>query len=183
MSGHTQQASVRRSGLGMSVAAGVLAAVGGAIAWAVVTEVTHRYFGLVAVGIGLLVGWAMASQAGTSRALPVIGAVMALVGCLLGDLLIDAVEVSRVVGASLSDVLTRMLQEPSWTWQVYRIGFGGLVVVFYAIAAFEGFKITSLAVQRRRALSAAAAAAAAAAALASGSTPSPATAAPDPQAD
>lgn len=135
----------------LSLGAGLLAALAGAAAWAVLVEVSGYKIGFAAVGIGWLVGQAMAMTASRSRALPPAGAVLAFAGCLLGDALADANEVSKAVGVDLLTVLRRMATDPGLTADIFRTGFSAMDLLFWAIAAFEGFRLTARAVARRNA--------------------------------
>ena len=133
----------------LSLAAGLLAALVGAVAWAVLVEVSGYKIGFAAVGIGWLVGQAMAMTAGRSRLLAPAGAVLALLGCLLGDAFADANEVSKVVGVDMLTVLRRMATDPALTAEIFKAGFSAMDLLFWAIAAFEGYRLTARAVARR----------------------------------
>lgn len=147
----------RSTGLGRGIGYGLVAALAGAAAWAVLTAVTNYKLGLVAVGIGLLVGYAMARSGSTDSRLPYAGAVVALLGCFVGDVLTDAHGLATAVNAlggdqvSMFTVLRKMLEDPRFFGDVYKAGFRGMDVLFYAIAAYEGFKFSLLGVERSKA--------------------------------
>ena len=136
---------------GLGVAAAIGAAVIGAIGWAVITSITNYRIGFVAVGVGFLVGMAIERFGGGDARLPVIGAIVALIGCVLGDMLADAHLVSRDLHIPLSTVLSH----PHALWDVYTAGFRFLDAVFYAIAGYEGFRFGARGVMRARAARAA----------------------------
>jgi hypothetical protein len=138
-------------GFGTGVAAAIGAAVIGAIGWAVITSVTNYRIGFVAVGVGFLVGLAIERFGGGDARLPVIGAVVALIGCFVGDMLADAHLVSRDLHIPLSTVLSH----PHALWDVYTAEFRFFDAVFYAIAAYEGFRFGARGVMRARAARAA----------------------------
>jgi hypothetical protein len=138
------------SGLLRSTAAGAVAALVGAILWAVIVEVSGYEVGIAAVGIGFLVGLAMAATAGTSNRLPPIGAVLALLGCLLGNAFVDAHEVAKTVGTSTAHVLKVMVSDLNLSAHIFKAGFEAIDLVFWAIAAYEGYKLTARAVTRVR---------------------------------
>jgi len=119
--------------------------------WAVITSVTNYRIGFVAVGVGFLVGMAIERFGGGDARLPVIGAIVALIGCVLGDMLADAHLVSRDVHIPLTTVLSH----PHALWRVYTAEFRFLDAVFYAIAAYEGFRFGARGVMRARAARAA----------------------------
>jgi len=138
-------------GLVRSTAAGAVAAVVGAILWMIFVQVTGYEFGLVAVGIGFLVGQAMAATAGTSKQLPAVGAALSLIGCLLGQALTDAHFVAQAVGVGTGRVLKEMVTHLDFGQQVFARGFSPIDLLFWAIAGYEGYKLTARAVARRSA--------------------------------
>jgi hypothetical protein len=126
--------------------AAVVGAVLGAAAWAVLVSVTDYKIGFAAVGVGALTGYLAGRSGGGATQLPVIAAVVGLLGCVLGDLLADAHQVSRVVsenGGSVSmlTVFKDMVLHPGVGWDVYRAGFGALDLLFYAFAAQTAFQL------------------------------------------
>jgi hypothetical protein len=142
-------------GLLLSTAAGLGAALVSAVIWMVVVQVTGYEVGIVAVGIGFLVGLAMASTAGTSRALAPIAAVLSLLGCVLGQALTDAHFVAQGAGVSTIFALRHMIADPGGLgWDVFRAGFGPIDVLFWAIAGVQGFRLTARAVAENRAVAA-----------------------------
>lgn len=122
------------------------------------------------MGIGFLVGFAMQRSGSTDSRLPIAGAVVALLGCFVGDVLNDAhglsVAIKEVAGADVSmfRVLRQMLEDPRYFADVYQAGFRAMDLLFYAIAAYEGFKFAMIGVERSKVAS----------------TPPPAYAAPEP---
>src|SRR5690348_6549129 len=80
-------------GIGGAAAGALL----GAAAWAVIVSVTDYKIGFAAVGVGALTGFLAGRFGGAAPQLPWIAAVIGLVGCLLGDLLSDAHQVSVAV--------------------------------------------------------------------------------------
>src|SRR5690242_12775647 len=80
-------------GIGGAVAGAVL----GAVAWAVLVSVSGYKIGFAAIGVGALAGFLAGRFGGGSPQLPWIAAVIGLAGCLLGDLLADAHQVSVAV--------------------------------------------------------------------------------------
>jgi hypothetical protein len=140
-------ATVPSGSFGNGLGAAVGAAVVGAIGWAVITTITNYRIGFAAVGIGFLVGLAIERFGGGDPRLPVLGAVVALLGCVAGDLLADAYLVSKDLHISLGTVLS----QPHNLWRVYTHSFRFLDAVFYAIAAYEGFRFGARGVARARA--------------------------------
>jgi len=119
--------------------AGLTAAVTGAAVWAGVTVVTEYQIGWMAVGLGFLVGIAMRTMGkGIDQVFGVVGAAMALVGCVLGNVFTIAWYISAQTGASLISVLTQldmelMIDLITETFQVMDI-------LFYGLALYFGYK-------------------------------------------
>jgi len=141
----TSTAGAGRSPL-PSIAVGVVAAVVGAVLWAVLVDVTNYKVGYAAVGLGLLVGLAMARTAPAWRPLPAVAALVAVGGCLLGDLVVDATALGQVTGAGTLSALTDMASDPGLGRDVFSAGFEAMDVVFWVIAAVAAFRLTNRAV-------------------------------------
>ncbi len=83
-----RQPAPARGNLVLGLLGGLVAAVVGAGIWAGVTVSTGYQIGWIAVGVGLLVGLAVRGLGhGSSPAFGIIGALCALFGCVLGNLL------------------------------------------------------------------------------------------------
>ncbi len=142
-----------RSKVVPSLAAGLVAALVGAILWAVIAKITTYELGFVALGIGLIVGAAMAA-AGANRAwLPIAGGALAVLGCLLGKFFLLDYAVSDASETSLTGAFSLMLKNPDLTWADYRELFGVMDILFVALAGYEGWQFTRLGVQRAEARS------------------------------
>ncbi len=137
---------------GVGLLAAIVAAVIGGIIWAVITVTSNYRIGVVAVGIGVLVGLAIDRFGGGDRRLPAAGAVIALLGCLLGDLFADAHINAKYFGRSIFNEFGR----PHELWNYYTNHFRAFDAVFYAIAAYEGYQFGRRGVRRAQAAEAAA---------------------------
>lgn len=70
--------------LPLGIFGGISAAIVGGILWAVITVITSFQIGYMAIGVGYLVGFAVLKLGkGTTKIFGVLGAVLALTGCLL----------------------------------------------------------------------------------------------------
>jgi hypothetical protein len=146
------QSGAAQSGLLRSTAAGLVAALVGAIIWMVIVMVSGYEVGIVAVGIGFMVGQAMALTAGTSTRLPPIGAVLALFGCVFGQFLTDAHFLAEAVGVSFVRAFREMVTDLGGLgWDVFSAGFSPIHLLFWAIAGYEGYVLTARAVAVRNA--------------------------------
>lgn len=128
--------------LGKAVGAALAAAVVGAVVWAVVTVATKYQIGIMAIGVGFLVGWAVrATGRSGAPVLGYVGAVFALIGCLLGNLLAISGLIAAETATPLPATLARVLLQPATAVSVMQAGFSPMDLVFYAIAVYEGYKI------------------------------------------
>lgn len=138
-----------KNNLPAGIAGAVAGALVGAVVWAVLVSVTDYKIGFAAVGVGALSGYLAGQLGGVHPALPVLAGIIGLLGCVIGDLLIDAHAVGayeRQHGSSLTDrtVLKEMLKDPSGLgWAIYKNGFEALDALFYALAALFGFRLAT----------------------------------------
>ena len=119
--------------------AGLVAALLGAVLWAAFVGATHIRLGIAAIGIGFLVGWAM-RQAGKGHS-PVYGyaaIVLALFGCVAGDLLRDCVLLAEHYSRPLEAIIMELT--PPRAVALLQAGFQPLNVLFYLIAARAGYR-------------------------------------------
>lgn len=129
-----------QSNLLMGLIGGGVAMLVGAIAWGAITYFTGYQIGYLAVGIGFLVGIAIRFFGkGKSMIFGISGAVLALLGCVLGNLLVYSGFIAREEGMSFLEILFFFLSTPAALVEVYTIAFDFMDVVFYAIAAYVGF--------------------------------------------
>jgi len=121
--------------------AGLTAAIIGAIIWAVVTVTTKYQIGFMALGVGALVGFALRIGNG-GKVFGVLGALLALFGCILGNYL------SLIAFASTEQHVAffRMLNSADVTKVISAMweDFISASVLFYALAAYEGYKFSAI---------------------------------------
>jgi len=117
--------------------AGLAAAIIGAITWAVVTVTTKYQIGFMAVGVGALVGFALRLGSG-GKLYGVLGAFLALFGCILGNYFSLIAFASAEQHVSFFTMLDRADSSKviSAMWE----DFMSTSILFYAIAAYEGYK-------------------------------------------
>lgn len=127
--------------LGAGVGAGAAAALLGAVAWAVLTVLTGYQIGWMAVGIGFLVGLAVRYFGkGVDTSFAVVGAVLSLAGCVLGNVLSIYGFASKELEIPLSEVFGRI--EPGLLFQILKDTFSPIDLLFYGIAVYEGWKLS-----------------------------------------
>lgn len=124
----------------MALIAGAFAALAGAGAWAGVTVATGYQIGWMAIGVGVLVGYAV-RYAGKGIELPysVVGAVFALLGCVIGNLLTVSYFVAEEYGVPY-DVVLADAMAPAFAIEMLTATFAPMDVLFYALAVYCGFK-------------------------------------------
>lgn len=127
--------------LPMGLMAGLVAAGVGAGLWAIITVVTGYQIGWMAVGVGFLVGVAVRTAGkGTTTAFGVLGAALALGGCLVGNLLTGCIVLSRELDVSLLALSTRLT--PDITMELMKAMFSPIDLLFYALAIWQGYKFS-----------------------------------------
>ena len=125
--------------LSLAVLGGAGAAVVGAVIWAVITAVTHYQLGIMAIGVGFLVGFAVRILGrGITPTFGVIGAVLSLVGCAIGNFLASAAFYAEQEKISVFDVLKAVDFQTALDVMVQT--FDPVDAVFYAIAVYYGYK-------------------------------------------
>lgn len=127
--------------LALGVGAGIVAAIIGAVIWAVITVTTNYQIGWMAVGVGFLVGYAVKFFGkGTTQIFGISGAVIALLGCVAGNVLTVAILVSNQEHITLMTVLSRLT--PGIVVDLLKDTFQAMDVLFYGIAVYEGYKFS-----------------------------------------
>ena len=117
---------------------GLLAALVGAGIWAAVTALTAYQIGFMAVGVGFLVGFAVRfTGKGHEPIFGVVGAVLALLGCVVGNYLTGAWFFAANTGVPYSQLL---LPNISFVVETMRATSGWMDLLFYAIAAYCGYR-------------------------------------------
>jgi hypothetical protein len=127
----------------LAILAGLAAAVVSAGIWAAVTVATKFQIGWMAVGVGFLVGYAVRwGGKGTTPVFGVIGAALALLGCLLGNLLSTCGFAANEYELSFWTVLWRVVANPSVIGELFKATFQPMDLLFYGIAVYEGFRFS-----------------------------------------
>ena len=127
--------------LALGAVAGAVAAVIGAAVWAVVTTLTHFQIGWMAVGVGFLVGLGVRTFGkGVDRVFGVVGAAMALIGCLAGNFLAVCGMLAKQESVSFLQVLSRL--DAAMIADLMVDTFRPMDLLFYGIAVYEGYKLS-----------------------------------------
>jgi hypothetical protein len=127
----------------MAALAGAAASAVSAAVWAGITALTEYQVGFMAIGVGVLVGFAVRfAGRGIDPAFRALGAFLALVGCAAGNLLAACVffaaahevGVERVFEVLDLDLATHLM----------RAMFSPMDLLFYAIAVYEAWRLSVL---------------------------------------
>ena len=121
------------------ILAGTAAAFVGAGIWAFIVVVTEYQTGVVAIGVGFLVAYAIRlAGKGIDRIFGVVGAIFALLGCLLGNLLTVSYLIAKQEGIPFLDVLAKM--DFSLVVEIMVATFEPMDILFYGIAVYFGYR-------------------------------------------
>lgn len=139
-----------QSNLLMGLIGGVIAMLVGAIIWGAITYFTEYQIGWMAIGVGFLVGAAIKFFGrGKSLIFGISAALLALVGCVLGNLMFYSGIIAREEGVSFLNVFFMFLFSPAAAIEVFSIAFDFMDILFYAFAAYAGFS-TAMDIKRSR---------------------------------
>ncbi|HPD00076.1 MAG TPA: hypothetical protein PLA01_01850 [Acetivibrio sp.] len=131
------------SNLGMGILGGLGAALIGAIIWAAITIFTGYQYSIAAVGMGLLVGGAVRLLGkGWEMQYRITGAVLSMLGCLLGNIFSIYAVIAGRLNISFFQVLatTSILQ----TIRYLQLTFSFYDILFYGVALVIGYKISAI---------------------------------------
>lgn len=119
----------------------VAGAVLGAIAWAAITAATNFQIGYMAIGVGFLAGYGMrVLGGGRDRAGGIVAGAVALLGCVLGNLLAAIVVIAQHEHYAIDVVLRAAIAKPAFTGALVRDGFDLMDLLFYALAVYAGYR-------------------------------------------
>lgn len=123
----------------MGTIAGLVASVAGAGAWAAVTIMTEYQIGFMAIGIGLLVGFAVRfTGKGIAKPFGIVAALLSLAGCILGNILTISYFVAASEEIAFMDILSQV--NVAIIVDMLRTTFEAMDVLFYALAGYFGYK-------------------------------------------
>lgn len=123
----------------MGTLAGLVASTIGAGIWATVTVMTEYQIGWMAIGIGLLVGFAIRfTGKGINQSFGIVGGVMSLVGCVVGNIFTISYFVAVNEGMAFMDILSQL--NLAIIVDMLTATFEAMDVLFYALAVYFGYK-------------------------------------------
>jgi hypothetical protein len=122
--------------LSLALVSGLGAAIAGAFGWGLIAYFSKHQFSVVAVLMGLAVGSAVARFRSGDPVAAAASALLAVLGCALGTFL---ALVFALAGAGVS--VGSILGNLHLIIRAYPHALGGLALLFWAVAAFVGFRI------------------------------------------
>jgi hypothetical protein len=127
----------------LALLAGLAAAFTGAILCAALMVQTQLQIDVFAVGLGFVVAVAVRKAGGGNTApFATTGVICALIGCLLAEVFAAANFHAAATQLSALLVVAQMLDDPDLAVRLVQGNFNPLSLVFYAIAIFEGYKLS-----------------------------------------
>jgi hypothetical protein len=138
------------SNLIMGLIGGGVAMLVSAVIWGAVTYFTEYQIGWMAIGVGFLVGIAVKFFGkGKTAIYGLSSAALALVGCVLGNLIFYSGFIAREEGASFLEVFLYFLVSPVELVNLFVAAFDFMDILFYGLAAWVGFS-TAMDMRRTR---------------------------------
>ena len=132
---------VARQNFALAIPAGIAAALIGAALWAMVTVITNLQIGLVAVGVGYVVGQAVKTAGhGIDTRFGVLGALCALLGCVLGNAFSGLAFFAEGRHLGLAELLAVM--SPDLVVRLMIAFASPMDLLFYGIAIYEGYRFS-----------------------------------------
>lgn len=126
--------------LGVAVIAAAAAGALSAAIWAAISVVTGYQIGLVAIGIGILVGFAVRQFGrGDTAAFRLVAAVVSLLSCVSGNLIIACVFFARQIEAPVLQVVASL--DTDLLVDLLTATFDPMDLLFYALAVWQGWKL------------------------------------------
>jgi len=127
----------------------ILASLGSAIVvailWAVITVVTERQIGYMAIAVGFIVGFAVQFMGkGIDKIYGIIGAVGAVLGCVLGNFLsqVGFIAIDPEIGLSYFQALRVLVSDMQLTVGIMKETFSPIDLLFYGIAIYTGYRFS-----------------------------------------
>jgi len=125
--------------LNYAIAGGLVAALVSAVLWAVITVTTEHQIGYMAIGVGLIVGFAVRYfGAGVDKKFGFLGAALSLLGCMLGNLFSQIGFAAQEQAQSYFEIIS--ILTPNMVFSVLAETFQAIDLLFYGLAVYEGYR-------------------------------------------
>lgn len=130
-----------KQSMALALLGGFLSSVVAAFIWALITYVTHYQIGFMAIGVGIMVGFAVKYFGnGMSSSFGIVGAVFALFGCLLGNILTAIIGASLEGGMPILAIVGAFATTPTLVVEILKDTFSPIDLLFYGLAVYEGYR-------------------------------------------
>lgn len=125
--------------LPLGLIAGFVTAIIGAVIWASITVATEYQIAYMAIGLGFIVGFAVRlAGKGIDKIFGISAAILAIFGCLLGNLLSIIGFAAKAEGLGYFEALS--LIDFSLIPTIMIESFNPMDILFYGIAIYAGYK-------------------------------------------
>ncbi|MBK6963574.1 MAG: toxin-antitoxin system YwqK family antitoxin [Bacteroidales bacterium] len=122
-----------------AIIGGILAALVSAALWAIITVATKYQIGYMAIGVGILVGFGIRFfGSGIDKKFGFLGAVLAVLGCLTGNLLSQIGFYAEEQSMGFLEVLK--LLDFTYIPAILAESFSPMDLLFYGIAVYAGYR-------------------------------------------
>ncbi|WP_424891507.1 hypothetical protein [Streptomyces sp. XH2] len=129
---------VRRGNPALAVVLGIVAMlVGAGIYGGILKASDGGQIGYLAIGTGALIGAALGKAGGRNGALPVVGALLGLLGVYLGQIFGIALELSDIANIPVSQVFTEHFDSLNKAWKEYLEPIDAVFFILGAVGAFQ----------------------------------------------
>jgi hypothetical protein len=129
------------SNLIMGLVGGIGAMLVSAVIWGIFTYLTEFQISWMAIGVGFFVGLAVQKLGkGKSLIFGISGAVLSLLGCLLGNFLFYNGVIAKEWGVPFFSVLLATSFDLAAIIEIFTLAFDFRDLLFYALAAYIGFR-------------------------------------------
>lgn len=121
------------------IVVGAAAALVGAVIWAFITALTEYQIGWMAIGIGFLVATAVrVAGKGIDKIFGIVGALLSLIGCVVGNLLTAIYVIAKAQGVSELDVMAAL--DFQFIVEIMVAMFDPMDILFYVLAMYVGYR-------------------------------------------
>jgi len=137
--------------IGLGIIGGSIGGLIGAAVWAAITYFTEYQLGLLAIGVGFLVGYGVRKLGkGIDKIFGVAGGIIALVSIVLGNFLASIGFLAKILEVGYLDMLITF--NYALTFELMKETFAVMDLLFYAIAIYEGYRVSFRKITREQLL-------------------------------
>lgn len=125
--------------LALGIVGGLIGMLIGTAIWTLVTVVTEYQIGLIAIGIGFLVGMGVRYLGkGFDTSFGIVGGILSGLGCVIGNLLTVLIILSREFDIPFGELLTNL--DLNLIVEFMTATFSPMDLLFYALAIYYGYQ-------------------------------------------